>query len=705
MTTGFGAEAEEFAASVAGVVESGWGTAVAAPAGDLPTLAEAAVAQGWYEPGGEGALDFLAAAVRELGARACPLPIADAYVTARLADDATRARVASGEVRPLVAVAPRPDGTVFEHLDAAEGATHVLRLVPGAAAAELLPIERTDPAPGLAVPAWSRVTVTTEGALTCGRGAEDVAAALSVHRLGLAIRALGAAARVHALAVEHAKVRRQFGRAIGAFGAVQQRVAACQIDLAAGERLVEDAVGHVLAGGPDAGLAAELAIRFVRDTAPSIMFGAQHTLGAIGYFEEHEAPWLFRRVHADLSRLETLRAPGVDRALVEDGRSLPASNLGPVAEAFREEVRALLAAHRRDGGHDAEGLRAEMAGRGLFALAWPRAEGGREATVEEQVVLNEEMKYARGPVDRAMSAAMLLGHSILRHGTPEQKAEFLPLIREGRMAFCLGYSEPEAGSDLASLRTAAVRDGDHWVVNGQKSWTTRGQTASHVWLAVRTDPDARPRHAGITIFLVPMDTPGIQIQRHVALSGEISCTVFYDDVRIPDSMRVGEVNGGWKVIGDALAAERVIMGGVAATLLRQLDDLLDVLRRDPAGTLGPDGSRPRARLASLAARLQAARVLVLAATRSMNDAAASGARVRLAAPMAAVLSGELAEDFGQGMLEILGPAAALGPDAPGAAGAGLFEHGLRLAPMFVIGGGTNDVQRGIIARALGLPRE
>ncbi|MEW2354431.1 acyl-CoA dehydrogenase family protein [Spirillospora sp. NPDC029432] len=698
MSTEFSAEAGEFARSVAGVVESAWGNATAAPSGDLAALSKHAAAQGWYELGGEGALDYLAAAVRELGARACPLPIADAYAASRLAGPEVRERIATGEIRPLVAITDDPAATVFEHLDAARDATHVLRLVPGSASAGLLPIERAEPAPGLAVPEWSRVTATADGAETL---AGDTGAALTEYRLALAVRALSAAARAHALAVEHAKVRRQFGRAIGGFGAVQQRVAACQIDVAAGEALVADAVGHALEGGAEAGLAAELAIRFVRDTVVPVMFGAQHTLGAIGYFEEHEAAWLFRRVHADTARLGAAAGPGVARALVEDGRFLPAFTLGPAAEEFRREVRALLAAHERDGGgHDTEGLRAEMAERRLFSLAWPESEGGHAASVEKQVVLNEEMKYARGPVDRAMSATMLLGHSIILHGTPEQKAEFLPLIRDGRMAFCLGYSEPEAGSDLASLRTRAVRDGDHWIVNGQKSWTTRGNTASHVWLAVRTDPDARPRHAGITIFLVPMDRPGIQVQEHVALSGEISCTVFYDDVRIPDTMRVGAVDGGWKVITDALAAERVIMGGVAATLLRQLADLLDRLRTDPAGLLGPDGSARRERLASLAARLQAARALVLAATRSMNDR--SG---RLAAPMAAVLSGELAEDFGRGVLEILGPAAALGPGAPGAAGDGLFEHALRLAPMFVIGGGTNDIQRGLIARALGLPRE
>ncbi|GAA3983258.1 acyl-CoA dehydrogenase [Thermobifida alba] len=707
MSTGIRAEAEDFGRTVAAVLDDRWGDATAAPHGDLAGLWRTAAEQGWFELASERALDFLVAAVRELGARACPLPLVDAYVAGLLLDADRGAQVASGQLRPIVAVVDDPDTDTADHCEAAPQATHLLLVHPAGGRVRLAPISRTEPTPGLAVPAWSRVRAgATETEVAADPAA--VTDALAVWTLGLAVRALAAAERGHELAVAHATTREQFGRVIGGFGAVQQRVAACHIETAAANALVGDAVGHGLAGSGEWPLAAALAVRHIGDTATSVMFGAQHTLGAIGFFEEHEAAWLFRRVHADVVRLHAhaRHAVRISRALVEQGRSLPSFHLGEAAERFRAEVRALLAEHRlvdehgREG-HDQEGLRAAMAEHGLFSLGWPQEAGGRQAGVAEQAVLNEEMKYARGPVDRAMSATMLLGHSILRHGTPEQQAEFLPLIRRGQLRFCLGYSEPEAGSDLASLRTRAVRDGDHWVINGQKSWTTRAHTASHVWLAVRTDPDAVPRHAGITIFLVPMDTPGITVQQHTALSGEVSCTVFYDDVRVPDSMRVGEVNGGWRVITDALAAERVVMGGVAATLLRQLDDLLEHLRTDPERLLGADGSAKRDRLESLAARLQAARALVLEATRAMAGGGASD----LAAPMAGVLGGELAEDFGQGVLELLGPEAALGAQVPGVPGGGGFERALRTSPMFVIGGGTNDIQRAIIARGLGLPRE
>jgi alkylation response protein AidB-like acyl-CoA dehydrogenase len=176
--------------------------------------------------------------------------------------------------------------------------------------------------------------------------------------------------------------------------------------------------------------------------------------------------------------------------------------------------------------------------------------------------------------------------------------------------------------------------------------------------------------------------------------------VFYDNVRVADTCRVGEVNGGWKVITDALAGERVLMGGIAAQLHRQLDDLLAVVRQAPATVLGPRGSEKRARLGTIACTLQATRALVASAI----SATSHGGGARLEAPMAGVLGGELAEDFGEAMLDILGPDAAMSASVLGTPGGGAFEKGLRLSIMYVVGGGTNDIQRGLIARGLGLPR-
>jgi alkylation response protein AidB-like acyl-CoA dehydrogenase len=728
MTAG---EFTEFAASVAGVTARTWGGGAGPRSNDgstdLDGLWTVGAAQGWFGLGQDDALGAVLAALRELGRVACPLPVMDAFVAVRVlasndtSDDKTVARIAAGELRVLVvpddgpvsegpvsegpvSEGPVSEGTVVvRYLEGGAAATHVLTLPAAGGTAYLRPVVGRRELPGLAVPPWTSADLGPAEA-QAPLAADEAADALVLLRLGLAARALAAAERSHEMAIAHAKTRRQFGKAIGSFGAVQQRIAAGQIDVSAAALLVgraADAYAVRRPGSADGGwaLQARIAAEYVALTARRVQLGAHHTLAAVGYFEEHAAPWLFRRVHADVTRLRALPVADVVDTLVETETALPSFDPGPAGRAFRRELHDFLASTPADPAV----LVPAMAARGWFGFGWPAAHGGREASLAEQVVLHEECTYARAPVTIQLASVMLLGNSILRHGTAAQKAAFLPLIRDGKLHFCLGYSEPEAGSDLASLRTKAERDdstsqGGGWVINGQKLWTTGGHLASHVWLATRTDPDAAPPHAGITVFLVPMDTPGITVQRHTALSGEISCTVFYDDVRVPDTARVGEVNGGWKVITDALAGERVMMGGIAASLLRQLDDLLSVVRPDPGAWVGPRGSAARARLGSLAVTLQANRALVAAAI----GATASGGGARLEAPMAGVLGGELAEEFGEAMLDILGPVAALSGSA--APGGGAFEYGLRLSIMYVVGGGTNDIQRGLIARGLGLPR-
>jgi alkylation response protein AidB-like acyl-CoA dehydrogenase len=693
------AELTAFATSVAGVAARRWGKAADATGADLAGQWADGAAQGWFGLGGENALDALLAATRALGRVACPLPLMDGFVASRLlaGDEKVTSQIADGEMRVLVAAE-----TDTRYLDGGTAATHVLTLPVGGGTARLHSVHACREVPGLAVPPWTAVELGAVQAETdIDEAAVDQATALL--RLGLAARAAAAAERSHEMAVEHAKTRWQFGKAIGGFGAVQQRTASCQIDVSAARHLLDRAVGAYQGDRADWVLQAEIAVEFIAAAARRVQLGAQHTLAAMGYFEEHDAPWLFRRVHGDITRLRTLppRAGGVADILIETGASLPPLGLGPTGERFRAEVREFLATTEAD----PDVMVPAMAERGWFGFGWPAEHGGRDASLAEQVVLNEEVTYARAPGSIQLGAVMLLGNSILRHGTAAQRETFLPLIRAGKMRFCLGYSEPEAGSDLASLRTRAQRDDSPghdggWVINGQKLWTTGGHLASHVWLATRTDAHATPPHAGITVFLVPMDTPGITVQQHRALSGEISCTVFYDDVRVPDTARVGEVNGGWKVITDALAGERVFMGGIAASLHRQLDELLQVVRADTEGTVGPRGSAARAKLGEMAVTLQANRALVAAAI----GATAAGGGARLEAPMAGVLGGELAEAFGEAMLDILGPRGALSGEVPGTPGGGAFEYGLRLSIMYVVGGGTNDIQRALIARGLGLPR-
>jgi hypothetical protein len=322
-------EVTAFADAVAGMTKQHWGEATAAATGDLEGLWRSAATQGWFDLGAADALDAALAAARELGRLACPLPLIDGFVAARLLPDA---KLDSAETRVLVATGAGNDHV--EHVEAAAAATHVLLVPPGSGTAELREIAEVVERPGLAVPAWSRVRLGATTA-TVELDADRADEAVLLVRLGLAARAMAAAERAHEMAVEHAKTRHQFGKPIGSFGAVQQRTATCQIDVSAGALLLEQAEQQWLAGSPEWTSWAEIAVEHVREAAPRVQLGAHHTLAAIGYFEEHEAPWLFRRVHADTTRLrEFPRAAGeFADVLVETEASLPASDLGPTGEA------------------------------------------------------------------------------------------------------------------------------------------------------------------------------------------------------------------------------------------------------------------------------------------------------------------------------------------------------------------------------------
>lgn len=691
-----------FEAGVAGLLGKLWGNATAAGKADTAECQEmwsAATSHGWFDL--EGVVDAVLALQGQLGRVACPLPVVDGFVASRLAPR-LQGVIASGEVR--LAVVPSAHGDEARHVEFADALTHVLVLDAVGEEVSLRPVLTRSATPGLARPEWSTVTLgDAEESFAARR--EEVDEGLVLVRLGLAARSLAAACRMHELAMEHSKNRVQFGRQIGSFQAVQQRTASCHIDVTAAELLIDRATEACLVRSANWTMSAELATDFIVDAARRVQIGAHHTLAAVGYFEEHEGPWLFRRVHADVARIpafEPSSGTTVDQILDGDD-VLPQFTLDDVGEAFRVEVRAAIDALRgpigRDDFDEARAI-ADFASRGWFGLGWPEEYGGRNATLTEQVVLHDEIAYHRLPAKWTLSSVMLLGNSILLHGTEDQKQRFFPLIRAGELKYCLGYSEPEVGSDLASVATRAVRSGDDWVINGQKIWTTNAHTAKYIWLATRTDPEAKPRHAGITMFLVPMDTPGITVQQMTSLSGEISCAVFLDDVRVPDSARVGDVDGGWKVITDALVGERISMGGIATQLHRQLDDVLVTLRTDPDGLVGPRGSAGRASLRGMVASLQAARALVASAIGAGGDTRANP----LAGPMAGVFGGELAETWSESWLDILGPDALLAGPEPDVPGSGDIERLLRTSIMYVVGGGTNDIQRGLIARALGLPK-
>jgi alkylation response protein AidB-like acyl-CoA dehydrogenase len=275
----------------------------------------------------------------------------------------------------------------------------------------------------------------------------------------------------------------------------------------------------------------------------------------------------------------------------------------------------------------------------------------------------------------------------------------LPRILAGEVMCCLGYSEPDAGSDVAAVTTRAVRDGDQWVIDGQKMFTTMAHEADFVFLLCRTNPDVA-KHKGLTMFLVPMDTPGIEVTPVHTMGGERTNITFYADVRIADSCRVGDVDGGWAVMHAALVYERNSANwGEPAGLL----DAVVGWACTP-GTSGEqpiDDARVRARLAEHAAALEVGRLLLYRTA----HLAAGGAMTHVEGSMAKLWITEAFVRAAGDLSDLLGTAGLLRPGDPGAPAGGLVEHAFRHAQVTTIYGGSSEVQRGIIAeRGLGLPR-
>jgi alkylation response protein AidB-like acyl-CoA dehydrogenase len=378
----------------------------------------------------------------------------------------------------------------------------------------------------------------------------------------------------------------------------------------------------------------------------------------------------------------------------------------PEYTAFRAELRAfvrewrtpeLLREYAESYGAPGPRIRAfhrALDERGWMRMCWPEEVGGGGRSMLFHYVFVEEMEYWGMPYGNLTFTSV--APTLAAFGSEEQKREYLPGIYRGELVFALGYSEPNAGTDLASLRTRAVRVGDEWVVNGQKIWTSLADVATHIWLAVRTDPDA-PKHAGISLLIVPKATPGLTVRPLHTMYGGHTNETFYDDVRVPARNLVGEVNRGWPIIMHALNHERV---GLAATgaLARLFDDLVAWLREERPERLADPIVRRR--LAELWLRLREHRVLALRNAWLI----AQGKTPIAEASMAKISATELRSELAHAAMELLGRAgglsAASGARAPLA---GRAEWTFRLSPIFRFGGGTNEVMRDIVAAAgLGL---
>jgi alkylation response protein AidB-like acyl-CoA dehydrogenase len=332
---------------------------------------------------------------------------------------------------------------------------------------------------------------------------------------------------------------------------------------------------------------------------------------------------------------------------------------------------------------------------GWLALGWPAEYGGRGGTMLDQLIFTDEAAIAGVPVP--FLTINTVGPTIMRFGTPEQKAFYLPRIAAGEIHFSIGYSEPGAGTDLASLRTTAVRDGDDYVIDGQKMWTSLIEYADYVWLACRTDA-AAPRHKGLSIIIVPTTAEGFSWTPVPTHAGVTTSATYYSSVRVPAANLVGAENQGWPLITNQLNHERVALTSAAPVM-----SALAAVRDWAQSTKLADGRRV---IDAEWVRLNLARVHAKAEyLKLMNWKIASAGTVGPGSASATKVFGtEFAVEAYRLLMEVLGARALVRTGSPGDVLAGRIERLHRSALILTFGGGTNEVQRDIIgAVALGLP--
>jgi 3-oxocholest-4-en-26-oyl-CoA dehydrogenase alpha subunit len=372
---------------------------------------------------------------------------------------------------------------------------------------------------------------------------------------------------------------------------------------------------------------------------------------------------------------------------------------GYFAGLMTPEVRAALTAADDEYG-DGEAYRqvVRQLGRdGWLTLSWPSEYGGRDGSMLDQLIFTDEAAVAGVPVP--FLTLNTVGPTIMRYGTREQKEHYLPRIAAGELHFSIGYSEPEAGTDLAGLRTRAVRDGDSYVINGQKMWTSLIRYADYVWLACRTDPDL-PRHKGLSILIVPTTAPGFSWTPVPTVTGVTTSATYYSDVRVPAAALVGEQNRGWSLITNQLNHERVALTSAAPvrSALREVRDWAASAKL-ASGQRVIDAEWVQLSLARVHAKAEFLQLvnwrIAAEAGQGLGPAAASATKV---------FGTEFAIEAYRLLMEVLGTNAHVREGSPGAVLAGRIERMHRSALILTFGGGTNEVQRDIIAAAgLGLP--
>jgi alkylation response protein AidB-like acyl-CoA dehydrogenase len=513
---------------------------------------------------------------------------------------------------------------------------------------------------------------------------------------------------------EYVCQREQFGRPIGSFQAIAHPLADSVTDIEGVRVLCWATIGAIARNEADGAAMVSAAWWWTAEAARTAVMRSLHSFGGYGLSNEYDIQIYHRRALAaalilgdpadELIRLGETRWLDRSCALPEVGEVQIEFGLGAEADAFADETRALLKAwdspewrersHYSFEGHDWE-LSRKLGDEGLLYPTWPKEHGGRGLSPYVGATMYETWEEFEAST-HAQAVTNMVGYMAILFGSDELKREALPRFASGNATACLGYSEPGSGTDVFAARTRAVRDGDDWIIDGQKMWTSGADLASYVLLLTRTDPDA-PKHRGITMFMVPMDLPGIEVHPIRTFQDERTNTTFYTDVRVPDRYRLGEVHGGTAILGAALSLEQG--GGGFVPAHRKTIEAAAEWASTTQGTNGPLIREPRVleRLARAWTRLRISDLLFRRSVWALVETPGD----RSAGPMSKLFSSESFLTDATDLFKMTAPDSLLRSKRL----LGTVELAHRHAAATTIYGGTSEAQRSLIAeKALGLPR-
>ncbi|MBJ19441.1 MAG: acyl-CoA dehydrogenase [bacterium] len=531
----------------------------------------------------------------------------------------------------------------------------------------------------------------------------------------------GLAHRALEIAAEYASERTQFDRLIGAFQGIAHPLADSAAAVEGGQLLLQRAISAIAKEEPHAAAFVSMAFAWAADSATPAVAKSLHAFGGYGLALEYDIQLYYRRAKTwalmagdprdELQRVAERHWENAEVALPSAGDVGLDFGLGENAEAFRLTARKffeenltseLRAFARYDwDGHHPEFHR-QLAEAGLAFASWPEQYGGQGRDPYEMTALGQEFHDA-GWTTHPIGTTRIIGETLLHFASDEIKDEVITKVCAGEAVISMGYSEPGSGSDVAAAQTRAVRDGDEWVINGQKMFTSGANKAQYVFLLTRTDPDAK-KHRGLTMFLVPLDSPGIDIQAIHTIGDERTNATYYTDVRVPDSFRVGDLNGGWAVLAHALELEHG-GGGLGAFY----EEHLEVVEHAASwarstsrnGRPAFEDPRVRDRLAYALVRAEVALSLGLRGLWVGVDGEAKGAE----GPMTKLFGAESFIADSADLLDLAAPDSLLDACEGDAAGSGGIELAYRLSAGTSVYAGTSEIMRSIIAQVgLGMPR-